>query len=178
MTFRYGQDKFLPPDHLVDVPGAVALPQRHKADVQTPLGDLVLLAADAHLPGFHGDVRVLLVEGGVDGGEHIDPPAGGEPHGEGALFGGGDIADDAVGLMLDLQYFFCIFHVDLTGLGGVPVGAGAVKQGGSQLPFQAQQLLIQGGLGDVELLRRPGDIVLLRDFDDVFQLFQIHVPPP
>lgn len=41
--------------------------------------------------------------------------------------------------------------------------------------FQLQQLLVQGGLGNEQLLRCPGDAACFRDFHNVFDLFHIHL---
>lgn len=53
------------------------------------------------------------------------------------------------------------FYIDFTGPGQMPVCAGTAERLASKLPFQYQKLLVQCGLGDIELFGCSGDVVFL-----------------
>ncbi len=103
------------------------------------------------------------MEGGVGGGEHGDAPARGKAHGQVAVPPLRQVVDPLVGVPLDPQYLLGVLYIDLTRLCQVPVGPGAVEEGCAQFLLQLKELLVQGRLGDVELVRRPGDVIFFRD---------------
>jgi hypothetical protein len=54
-------------------------------------------------------------------------------------------------------------------------GAGRpVEQLGTEFPFELADLGADAGLADVHPLGRPGEVLLLGDCDEVFQLPQLH----
>ncbi len=134
--------------------------------------------ADTGLHRPDGDLRVLAVEQGIDMGEHGGTALRRKADGEGAFFGIRQVLKPETGIPLHPQHLPGRLQVNLPGLRGRPAPPGTVKKRGANLPLQMEQLLVEGGGGQVQLFRRPGDAPLLRNFDHVGDLLEIHVFPP
>ena len=79
-----------------------------------------------------------------------------------------DIGDAGVAVLLHRDHLAGGLDIDSAGLGDGPLVAAAIEELGAELLLEIQQLQIQRRLGDEELVRSAGDILFLRDADDVF----------
>ena len=122
------------------------------------------------------DLDAVVRENGVEAGNHLrqDRKAelGGDAHGDvPPMIQGGDVLAE---LLFDAQHLFCGLGVELPRGSEDQLAPGPEKQGRPQLLFQAGQVLAEGGLGDIELLRGPGHVPLLGDGENVCQISGVH----
>ena len=174
MDSGYHHDHFLGADLHEAVLGALLRRAGDEADVDFTVGDGGHLIHGAHFDRRHNEIREALIEGGIDGRKHGDAPARREPDLQLGLPGVGNVVDAVVGVPANLQGLLCALDIDPAGLRGMPVCAGAVEKLGAQLLLQLEQLLVQGRLGNEEILGCPGNVVFLGDLNDVFKLSEIH----
>ena len=73
-----------------------------------------------------------------------------------------------VGVFLDREHLTRPVHIGFADRGKRPVAARPVEERRAELLFQPEQLLVERGLGQVQLLRGGRDAALIRDGDHVF----------
>ena len=170
-----GQEHGLPADQLeFQVRGLLFLRYRHHPQVRISPAEPVQLVHHEHFMGPEGDPREPAVELGIGGYQHVDAPFPGKGQPEISQAALGHVVDDVVGFPFFPEHVPAIFQIHLAGTGGGQVMFVPDEQFDPQLLFQLQQLLVQGGLGNEQLLGGFGDAAGFRNFYDVFDLFQIH----
>ena len=168
------EQELLPQERDAGQPRNLPLRPGDEAQIQLVPGQHLQLPPDADLPRGHCHLGIALIEPWVHGHEHLHAPLRGEGKGEGAPPPAGDVVDDAVGLVFQLQHPAGVLHVDPAGLSEGKAAAGAEKEPGAQLMLQLQKLLVQGGLGDEQLGRGLADTALLGDGENIGHLFDVH----
>lgn len=121
------------------------------------------LEADIHFLGIHhfnlcihicfngleNSFRILGMDDGINSCKHLYPSLWCQPNGDGASPFFCHILDLVVGLLFYLEDLLGAFHVEFPDLSKLPVIPCADKQGSAQFCLQFQQLLVQGGLGQI-----------------------------
>ena len=79
-----------------------------------------------------------------------------------------DIGDAGVAVLLHRDHLPGGLDIDPSGLGDGPLVATAIEELGAELLLEVEKLEIQRRLRDEELVSCAGDILFLRDADDVF----------
>ena len=79
-----------------------------------------------------------------------------------------DIGDAGVAVLLHGDHLPGGIDIDPAGLGDGPLVTTTIEEFGAELLLEIQQLQIQRRLGDEELVSCAGDILFLRDTDDIF----------
>ena len=123
---------------------------------------------------FHLNMRVSLMEGWIDLREHIYAALGNQSHRKVAAVFFRPVGNAGIGVFLEQEHLPRRIQIGVSGLRGLPVAACTDEQRRTQLVFQLLQLLIQGALRNIALLRSPRDASFVRYADDVFQQMQIH----
>ena len=142
--------------------------------IRIPPAEAVQLVHHEHFMRAQGDAGEFPVELGVGGYQHIDAPFPGKGQPQVSQAALGHVMDDVVGLPFFPEHVLSVFQVHPAGAGGGHVVLVPDKEFDPQLLFQLQQLLVQGGLGDEQLLGGPGNAAGFRNLHNVFDLFQIH----
>ena len=77
-------------------------------------------------------------------------------------------------VLVQLEHFPRRIQAQLSGYGGHQLTLFPLKQRHADAVFHFQQEPAQGRLGDIQPLRRLGEILLLGDYDEIFHLPAIH----
>ena len=109
---------------------------------------------------YAGQVHRAQALDGADG----QPAAQQALHRRHRVLGRGDVGQRPAGL----------HQQGPAGLGQLHLPGAAQEQGGAELPFERADGRGQAGLGHVHALRGPGEVALLGDRDEVFELAQFH----
>ena len=170
------QHQLLPAKRRIALSGQVVL-RRHGDHRQVDLlrlhhGFELQVPVLIELQGVGGE---LLLEGGQAVGHQIQPPGGASDPDAALVFQRGDAVRRRV---LDPHDIRRRLQIDTPGIGGCQSVFVPDEQRRVQLRFQLQKVLAEGGLGDEQLLRRPGDGLLPGNLQNVLRVFDIHSLPP
>ena len=147
-----------------------------KADVHLVLEQLVFNVDAAALYQRDLDARIFQVEIRQDVGQHI----GGLGAGKAQPY----LAHVAAPQILQLLFHVLLLVEHVFGKGeelhplrrGAHAGGGPLEDEHAQLLLHLFQILAQGGLGHIQLIRRFGNAVFLRDDNDIAQIVKGHPP--
>ena len=118
-----------------------------------------------------GNVRKPGLEGRQQIGHQRQPPEG-DPHAEEPLLF--QRRDAGRRRVLDFHHRPGRLEIYLPRLRGHQTRFFPEEQGRSQLAFQLQKVLAQGGLGDEQLLRRVGHALLPGDLQNILWVLDVH----
>ena len=130
------------------------------------------------LDGVDLAVGELLIKGGEDGGQEQVAPVGADAELEQLAASQGDVAELGVQPPEGGLGLFGPRAEQAPGVGQLQPVPAAGEQRRAQFLFQRLQAQRERRLGEIELLRRPGDVFFFRKGQDIFQLVPVHHAPP
>ncbi len=150
----------------------------HETKVGDAAGGQAAQLGDRGLVKDHVDVGVLLGKFGKDIGQKGGATPGGHADMQVLPFLGLEIPQVALQLAVQIALALQIGVKQLSGLGELKRGVGAVQQDHAQVGLQLGQVLAEIGLGQVQALGGFGDAAFLDDGKKILRILHKHGGPP